>query len=163
MNKMASYWLGWLSLWGFTQICVARGIVSWGSEDNDAAEKLQLWYRERDNNYQLYASKTAGGGELVCRVIDVFTLHFQKCTDKIKTLLTKRSKFHFAQYWKQIVPCVSTDKGVSSRGSRVRTKFYGSIIDSGSDRVLTMYNLTIIYIKPFLFKKLAYLCVYAVT
>ena len=26
-----------------------------------------------------------------------------------------------------------------------------------------MYNLTIIYTEPFLFKKLAYLCVYAVT
>ena len=89
--------------------------------------------------------------------------HFQKCTDKIKKLLTKKSKFHFVQYRKQIVPCESTDKGVSSRGSRVRTKCCGSIIDSGSDRVLTMYNLTIIYIKPFLFKKIAYLCVYAVT
>ena len=88
-----------------------------------------------------------------------FTLHFQKCTDKIKTLLTNKSKFHFVQYWKQIVPCESTDKGVSSRGSRVRTKFYGSIIDSGSDRVLTMYNLTIIYTAPFLFKTLAYLCI----
>ena len=89
--------------------------------------------------------------------------HVQKCTDKIKKLWTKKSKFHFAQYWKQIVPCGSTDKGVSSRGSRVRTKFYGSIIDSGSERVLTVYNLTIIYIKPFLFKKWAYLWVYAVT
>ena len=37
-----------------------------------------------------------------------------------------------------------TDKGVSSRGSRVRTKFYASIIDSRSDRVLNIYNLTII-------------------
>ena len=88
-----------------------------------------------------------------------FTLHFQKWTDKIKTLLTNKSKFHFVQYWKQIVPCESTDKGVSSRGSRVRTKCCGSIIDSGSDRVLTMYNLTIIYTAPFLFKTLAYLCI----
>ena len=30
-----------------------------------------------------------------------------------------------------ITACANTDKGVSSRGSRVRTKFYGSIIDSG--------------------------------
>ena len=134
-----------------------------GSKDNDAAGALQLWYRERDNDYYLYARKTEGDWESVCKVIDVFTLHFQKYTDKIKTSVTKKSKFHFVQYWKQIVSCESTDKGVSSRGSRVRTKFYGSIIDSGSDRVLTMYNLTIIYIKPFLFKKLAYLCVYAVT
>ena len=85
----------------------------------------------------------------------LITLHFQKCTEKIKTLLSKKSKFHFVQYWKQRVPCESTDKGVSSRGSRVRTKFYRSIIDSGSDRVLTMYNSTIIYTEPFLFKKIS--------
>ena len=115
------------------------------------------------NDYCLRASKAAGHDMEVCKVIDVFTLHFQKYTDKIKTLLTEKSKFHFVQYWKQIVPCESADKGVSSRGSRVRTRFYGSIIDSRSDRVLTMYNLTIIYTEPFLFKKLAYLCVYAVT
>ena len=155
-------WLSLLSRKGYTEICVTRGSVSRRSRDNDEAGELQLWYRERDNNYRLYASNTAGD-EMVCKVVDVFTLHFHKCTDKIKTLLTKKSKFHFLQYWKQIVPCESTDKGVSSRGSRVRTKCCGSIIDSGSDRVLTMYNLTIIYIKPFLFKKLAYLCVYAVT
>ena len=162
INKMAD-WLSVFSEWGFTQICVARGRVSWGSEDNDEAGQLQLWYHERDNKYCLYASNTARRNKAVCKVIDVFTLHFQKCCDKNKTLLTKKSKFHFVQYWKQIVPCESTDKGVSSRGSRVRTKCCGSIIDSGSDRVLTMYNLTIIYIKPFPFIKLAYLCVYAVT
>ena len=76
-------WPSWLSRYGFTQICVAHGIVSWRSEDDDEAGELQLWYRERDNNYNLYASKTAGGGELVCKVIHVFTLHFQKCTDEI--------------------------------------------------------------------------------
>ena len=95
---MASYWLSRLSQWGFRQICVARGSVSWGSKDNDEARQLQLWYREWDNNYYLYASKTAGDDMAVCKVIDVFTLHFQKCTDKIKTLLTKKSKFHFVQY-----------------------------------------------------------------
>ena len=83
---------------GFTQICVARGTVSWASKGNDEAGELQLWYRERDNNYYLYASKTARHGRLVCKVIDVFTLHFQKYTDKIKTLLTEKSKFHFVQY-----------------------------------------------------------------
>ena len=96
MNKMA-YWFNRLSEFGFTQICVARGTVSWGSEDNAAGE-LQLWYRECDNNYCLRPSKTAGDDRAVCKVIDVFTLHFQKCTDKIKTLLTKKSKFHFVQY-----------------------------------------------------------------
>ena len=159
VSKMAD-WLSWLSHEGYTQICVSRGNVSWGSKEYDVARELRLWYHEGDNKYCLYASKTAGNDIAVCKV---FTLHFQKCTDKIKTLLTKKSKFHFVQYWKQIVPCESTDKGVSSRGSRVRTKFYGSIIDSGSDRVLAMYNLTIIYTEPFLFKKIAYLCLYAVT
>ena len=88
---------GILSQLGFTQICVARGEVSWGSKD-DAAGELQLWYHERGNYYDLYASNTAGDDILVCKVIDVFTLHFQKCSDKIKTLLTKKSKFHFVQY-----------------------------------------------------------------
>jgi len=82
MNKTA-YWLTWLiGHEGFTQICVARGTVSWESKDNAAGE-LQLWYDERDNNYCLYASKIAGDDMAVCKVIDVFTLHFQKCTDKI--------------------------------------------------------------------------------
>ena len=35
------------------------------------------------------------------------SLHFQECTDKIKPLLTKKSKFHFIQYLKQIAPCES--------------------------------------------------------
>ena len=74
-----------LSQFGFTRICVARGSVSWGSEDSAAGE-LQLWYRKRDNPYCIYAHKTARGGMEVCKVIDVFTLHFQKCTDKIKKL-----------------------------------------------------------------------------
>ena len=91
-------WLGELSRSGITQICVARGSVSWESKDDDEAGELQLWCREWDNHYWLYASNTAGDEILVCKVIDVFTLHFQKCTDKIKTLLTKKSKFHFVQY-----------------------------------------------------------------
>ena len=90
-------WPSWLSRWGYTQICVARGVVSWGGKD-DAAGELQLWYLERTNKCSLHASNTAGDDVLVCKVIDVFTLHFQKCTDKIKTLLTKKSKFHFVQY-----------------------------------------------------------------
>ena len=90
----------------------------------------------------------------VLKVIDAFTLHCT-CTDKIKRLYkTKKSKFHFVQYLKQIVPCESSDKGVSSRGSRVRTKCYGSMIDSGSDRVLiNIYNLTIT-LNPFYYKKI---------
>ena len=72
-----------LSHLGFTQICVARGSVSWGSKNKDEAGELQLWYRERDNNYQLNVSNTASGETAVCKVIDVFTsftLHFRKCT-----------------------------------------------------------------------------------
>ena len=70
-------WLSRLSLSGFTQICVARGSVSWGSKDNEEAGELQLWYHEKDNHYYLYASKTAGD-DLVCKVIDVFTLSLPK-------------------------------------------------------------------------------------
>ena len=88
-------WLSRLSLLGCTQICVAHGSVSCGSKDNYEAGELQLWYRETDKYYDLYASNTKGDDILVCKVIDVFTLHFQKCTDKIKALLTKKSKFHF--------------------------------------------------------------------
>ena len=84
-----------LSLEGYTQTCVARGRVSRGSKGNDAEGELQLWYHEWDNECCLYASNTAGLALVVCKVIDVFTLHFQKCTDEIKTLLTKKSKFHF--------------------------------------------------------------------
>ena len=88
-----------LSVDGYTKICVARGTVSRRSEDNERrAGELQLWYRERDNNYCINASYTAGECVRVCKVIDVFTLHFQKYNDKIKTLLTKKSKFHFVQY-----------------------------------------------------------------
>ena len=75
---MASYWLSWLSRQGFTQICVARGSVSWGRKDDDAAGELQLWNRERDNDYYLYASKTAGVDRAVCKVLDAFTLSLPK-------------------------------------------------------------------------------------
>ena len=57
-----------LSRWGFTQICVARGTVSWGSKDNDEAGELQFWYREGDNDYCINARKTARGDKMVCKV-----------------------------------------------------------------------------------------------
>ena len=78
INKMADLH-SVLSRWGFTQICVARGIVSRGSEDGAAGE-LQLWYHESWKQYRICTRKTAKGDEMVCRDIDVFTLHFQKCT-----------------------------------------------------------------------------------
>ena len=71
-------WFSLLSQLGFTQICVARGNVSWGSKDNDEAGELQFWYRETDNYYRLYASKTARDDMAVCKVIDVFTLSLLK-------------------------------------------------------------------------------------
>ena len=85
-------------LWrlGYTQICAVHGTVSWRSK-GDAAAELQLWYHESWSVYRIYAGYTEGDGMVVCKVIDVF-LHFQECTDKIKTLLTKKAKFHFVQY-----------------------------------------------------------------
>ena len=70
----------WLRCEGYTQICVARGTVSWTSKDCAAGE-IQLWYRERDNNYYLNSNKTARDGRYrdgmaVCKVIVVFTVHF---------------------------------------------------------------------------------------
>ena len=93
ISKMAAL----LSRWGYTQICVARGIVALGSED-EAAIELELWYSESTDKYCIFISKAAGVGQAVCKVINVFTLHFQKCSDKIKTFFTKKSKFHFVQY-----------------------------------------------------------------
>ena len=60
----------WLSHLGYTQICVARGIVSWERKDT-AAGKLQLWCSERDHDYWLYARKTVRDDMEVCKVIDV--------------------------------------------------------------------------------------------
>ena len=114
INKMA---YNRLSLSGYSQICVARGSLSWGSKDNnDAAGELELWYDERDSDYCLYARKTARHNIVVCKVVDVFILHFQKCTDKIKTLLTKESKFHFVQYCMKTISTMWewTDKEDSS-------------------------------------------------
>ena len=68
-------WFSWFSRPGHTLICVARGSVSWGSEDNAAAGEVQLWYREWDNNYCLCARNTAKHEmHMVCKVIDVFSL-----------------------------------------------------------------------------------------
>ena len=80
INKMAD----WLSRSGNTQICVARGIVSRGSKDNDAAGELQLWYHERDDCYCLYASNTAGHDMVVCKVIDVLLFTSKSALTKSK-------------------------------------------------------------------------------
>ena len=71
---------------GYTQICVARGSVSLGSEDNGAAGELQLWYRGMDNCYRLHASKTAGVEIWVCKVF-----MFLLCTSK--SALTKSKRY----------------------------------------------------------------------
>ena len=75
MNKMASSLSRYrpLSQWAFRQVCVARGSVSWTTKDNDEAGELQLWYRESDKNYSLYARGTKDDMP-VCKVIDVFTV-----------------------------------------------------------------------------------------
>ena len=83
INKMA-FWLSVLTLSGNTQICVARGSVSWGSRDNDAAGELQLWCHERDNNYCLYASRTTGDDMAVCKVIDVLLFTSKSALTKSK-------------------------------------------------------------------------------
>ena len=117
INKMADHLPSYIE----RQICVARGIVSWGGEDGAAGE-LQLWDHESLNEHYIYTRKKEGDCKTVCKDVDVFTLHFQNCTDKIKTFLTKQSKFHFVQYWKQNNSTMWewTDKGVSSRCSKVR-------------------------------------------
>ena len=76
--------LSWVTKWRYTQICVAHGIVSWGSKDNDEAGELQLWCHERDNKYCLYASKTAGDDMAVCKVIDVLLFTSKSALTKSK-------------------------------------------------------------------------------
>ena len=63
--------LSWLTESGYTQTCMARGTVTWKSKDH-AARELQLWYHERDDDYCLYACKTARDDMVVCEVINVF-------------------------------------------------------------------------------------------
>ena len=83
---------GWLSRRlsrdGYAQIRVARGIVSWGSMDNKAAGELQLWCRERHNNYYLYVSNTAGDERVVCKVKLLMFLLFTS-----KSALTKSKSY----------------------------------------------------------------------
>ena len=83
----------WLSKLGFTQICFLRGTVSWTGV-GDGTGKIRLCYHERGNDYCIHASKTAGDERprVVCELL-IFLLIF----DKIKTLSTKTSKFHFVK------------------------------------------------------------------
>ena len=90
---------------GFTQICGVHGTVSWTGESNGSGE-VQLWSQEARKEYYIYASKTAERAESVSELLMFYS--FTSCPDKIKTLLTKKSKFHFVQYLKQMVPCEST-------------------------------------------------------
>ena len=115
-----------LSRCGFTQICMARGTVSWGSKD-DAAGEIQLCYGDTENEYFINVSKTARDNMVVCKVIDGFTLfypslpkrHWQNqnvINEDVEILFRPILKTNSTMYeW--------TDKGVSSSGSRVRTKF----------------------------------------
>ena len=56
MAKM-SFFLSQFRRSGYTQSCVAREIVSWGSND-DATGELQLWCRDNRgmDEYYIYAS-----------------------------------------------------------------------------------------------------------
>ena len=85
---------------------MARGIVSWGSKDGAAGE-LQLWCHKSRNKYCINTRKTAGDSEVVGKDIDVFTLYFRKCTDKIKTFLKRSSRNFISANTenKIIVPC----------------------------------------------------------
>ena len=140
-NKMADS-CSWVSQF-YAKICPGvDGTVSWTGQ-SDGKGEVQLRYLEIRKEYYIYC-KTAVRDMMVCELLMLYS--FTSCSDKIKTLLTKKSKFHFVQYLKQMVPCESTrDKGVSSSGSRVRTKFYGSIIDFGSERVLMTYTIEQLY------------------
>ena len=62
---------------------MARGTVSWGSRDNDAAGELQLWYRE-SNDYVIYVGNTAGDGMAICKVIDVLLFTSKSALTKSK-------------------------------------------------------------------------------
>ena len=132
-NKMADQ-PSRLSCWSYTHICVVHGTVSLPGQ-GDEAGCLQLWYNEKSNVYRIYAcSKTERSVKWVCEFnIDVLLFQCQECTDKIKTLSTKKSK-----YLKQ--RSLKTN-GTMSWGSRVRTKFYESIIDSGSERVFLIFKI----------------------
>ena len=83
INKMAD-WLSRLSRWGYTQICVVYGTVSWPGE-GDEAGGLRLWYHERSNVSYISASKTSGGYMLVCEL-----LVFYSFTSKIALTKSKR-------------------------------------------------------------------------
>ena len=93
MNKMAGWFsrFSWLSHEGYTQICVARGNVSWGSK-NDAAGELQLWYRESDNSYYINARKRMSDEILVCKVIFSSCLDTRQPGTAFKKLDTRQSE-----------------------------------------------------------------------
>ena len=83
INKMSD----WLSRSGFTQICVIRGTVSLPGAGNGAGE-LQLWYHEKKNQYLIYALKTTGDDELVCK-----SLMFYSFTSSFKSAVTKSNRY----------------------------------------------------------------------
>ena len=87
--------LSWLSQLGYEQICPGvRGTVSWTGQ-SDGKGEVQLRRLEMRKEYYIYA-KTAVRHMMVCELLMLYS--FTLCPDKIKTLLTKKSKFHFVQY-----------------------------------------------------------------
>ena len=94
INKMDDS-LSWLSQLGYEQICPGvRGTVSWTGQ-SDGKGEVQLRRLEMRKEYYIYA-KTAVRHMMVCELLMLYS--FTLCPDKIKTLLTKKSKFHFVQY-----------------------------------------------------------------
>ena len=100
---------GWLSASGFTQICVVSGAVSWTGEGDEAGD-LQLWYNESSNVYRISASKTTGGYMLVCKLLMFYSFTSKSALTKSKRYKKKKSKFHFVQYLKQMVPCTEAQE-----------------------------------------------------
>ena len=98
-------WLSWVSQLGYTQLCVVVGTVSLRGK-KDCAGELQFWYRERFKDSRiLYASRIGGYEKMVpvCELLmslrNALSLPIlSKQNQQIKTLSTKKSKFHFVQY-----------------------------------------------------------------
>ena len=88
----------------FTRLCVVNGTVSLPGK-RDEAGQLDLSCDERSNLYRIYARKTAGGYLLVCEL-----LMFYSFTSKSGLTKIKKSKFHFVQYLKQVVPCTEAQE-----------------------------------------------------
>ena len=78
-------WPSRVSQFGYKQLSVIHGTVSWPGA-GDEAGWLQLWYNEMIDGYCIISSKTAGNGLVVCEL-----LMFYSFTSK--TALTKSKRY----------------------------------------------------------------------